>query len=239
MKEYKEDLTGKKFGRLTVVSFAGRKRNNHNNYTHPLWSCMCDCGTPIEVKESYLKCGDTKSCGCLSKDFAQTLNRTHSLSNTKQHRVWTNMKMRCLNSKNTDYEYYGGRGITLDENWKDFNNFWADMGGDYSDDLTLDRIDVNGNYCKDNCQWIPQPQQSRNQRKKKSNKSGVNGVNFRKDLNLYSATWSDITGKGCSKSFSVSLYGKELAFFMACEYREQMINLLNLQGVGYSENHGK
>lgn len=149
---------GQKYNRLTVTERAGNDRSNH-----ALWFCLCDCGKSIIVSSDKLKNGNTKSCGCLkSEKSAETINKyrsphkSHGLSRTRIHNIWKGMKNRCYNKSNHKYKYYGGRGITVCDEWK--NNFkafyeWA-MSHGYRDDLTIDRIKNDGNYEPSNCQWL-------------------------------------------------------------------------------------
>ena len=152
-KSFREDLTGKRFGRLVVLEFVP------NDKSGSFWKCMCDCGNIHTVYGSDLKNGHTKSCGCI--------NLKHGLTNTKLFSVWHGFKSRCYNKNTRSYKNYGGRGIKVCEEWRnDFMSFynWAINNG-YHDDLTLDRIDVDGNYCPDNCKWICSKEQHRNTRK--------------------------------------------------------------------------
>ena len=152
------DLTGQKFGRLTVIN-----REENDNRGRARWRCKCECGNIVVVASSSLRSGHTVSCGCYNRDKCIERHTTHGMSNTRLFRIWCGMKERCNNPNNTRYENYGGRGISVYEDWKDFLKFkeWAEKRG-YSDELSIDRIDVNGNYCPDNCRWIPMIEQSNN-----------------------------------------------------------------------------
>ena len=153
------DLTGMRFGRLLVLN------RGENIDGHPGWNCICDCGNTTHVLGKYLKNGKTQSCGCLHKEQLIQRSTTHGLYYTRQYGIWIEMKERCLNPSHPAYNLYGGRGISICSEWMNFQNFydWANNHG-YSNDLSIDRIDVNGNYCPDNCIWVDQRTQCNNKR---------------------------------------------------------------------------
>ncbi|MGF7185540.1 hypothetical protein GGQ84_001631 [Desulfitispora alkaliphila] len=155
-----EDLTGKKFNRLTVDSFAGYGKRGKE------WLCWCDCGDPCIIDGTSLKKGYTKSCGCLQRERTAAARLTHGDTSggvTKLYSVWAAMRQRCQNPNNSDYYLYGERGIEVCEEWTDYATFkeWAIENG-YQEGLMLDRIENEKGYQPDNCRWATQEEQSNN-----------------------------------------------------------------------------
>lgn len=160
-----EDLRGRRFGRLTVIDISPRK-DGHSSW----WVCQCDCGNVKEVRRSCLIRGFTKSCGCLNRELARKHGRQmmskHGWYGTRAYHIWRGTIDRCENPNCSQYHNYGGRGIKICAEWRDSPQAfceWA-MANGYSDKLTLDRIDTNGNYEPSNCRWITMDKQQTNKR---------------------------------------------------------------------------
>lgn len=154
-----KNLTGHRFERITVLSFC--EIRNHAVY----WNCICDCGAKTIVKGSNLLSGRTKSCGCYQKDAAKEFMTKHGQTDSRLHNIWIQMRSRCDKPFNQAYGAYGGRGISVCAEWQSFDNFfnWSIKNG-YAEDLSIDRVDVNGNYEPGNCRWATRKQQCRNTR---------------------------------------------------------------------------
>lgn len=168
-----EDMIGKRIGRLVIVAQCGARSGR--------FVCKCDCGNTREYYLSQLN--EARSCGCLSKELSNGKD-----GKTRLHKIWSNMKQRCSNPKVRAYKTYGGRGITVCDEWKDsFKNFkeWAYSNG-YNDTLTIERIDVNGNYEPSNCKWITLEEQVNN----KTNSVWIEVDGIKKTAKQ----WSRITG---------------------------------------------
>lgn len=157
-----KDLTGQRFGRLVV-----EKIDHKNHYGQIYWRCKCDCGNYASVTSSRLNGGQSKSCGCKGRERIIALSKaraTHGKSNTRIYHIWQLMKQRCYNEKKYGYERYGGRGIVVCEEWRNsFDDFYKwSMANGYTDEKSIDRINVNGNYEPSNCRWATPKEQGNN-----------------------------------------------------------------------------
>ena len=193
-----KNLSGLKFGKLTVMERAEDKRSQ-NGRNHIMYICKCDCGKQVVVKAENLRSGNTKSCGCLSSEKTKERLKKHGMHGTRIYVIWQGMKSRCNNPHSLSYANYGNRGIKVCNEWQnDFDAFkdWAYKNG-YKDNLTLDRIDNNKGYSPSNCRWATNSEQQLNKRNnhivyykgdyiplaKLSNITGINAGTLRSRLN--------------------------------------------------------
>lgn len=160
------DISGNKYGRLLVLSQDGNRKSESNGLTETMWKCQCDCGNILSVPKHLLTSGNTRSCGCLKRDHNKAVWTKHGKTNTRLYRIWQSMKYRCYSKSSGAYKYYGGKGVRVSDLWiveNGFQNFyeWA-MANGYNDNLTIERVDVNGDYTQSNCTWIPKESQTKN-----------------------------------------------------------------------------
>lgn len=152
-----KDITGLRFGRLLAINRSGTGPNGE-----VLWQCWCDCGkSPIYVSHK-LRRLQIVSCGCHKSELARRMKTTHGCTKSPIYRTWKGMMARCYKPTRRNYHSYGGRGIRVCERWRDVRNFITDMMPTYVDGLTIDRINVNGNYEPSNCRWATSDQQHNN-----------------------------------------------------------------------------
>ena len=174
------DITNQKFGRLTVIEPAARPDTAKTTH-HKHWLCRCTCGREKVVDGSSLRRGITKSCGCLVRERTIEVSTKHGMSKTRLYGILADMRQRCNNHNNKSYEYYGAKGIKVCDEWLDkksgFKNFynWS-MANGYADNLTIDRINPNGNYEPSNCRWATASEQNFNKRIRRDNSTGHTGV---------------------------------------------------------------
>lgn len=196
----KIDLTGQKFGKLTVIEENGRGKRGE-----VLWLCVCDCGNKRNKSASFLRKKSTFSCGCEKKEAAKKAFTSHGLSQTPTYNVWQSMKDRCLNPKNCVYHNYGARGIKVCDRWiNSFENFYSDMG-EKPKHLSIERIDNNGDYEPSNCRWATAREQCANRRR--SSHVTIDG----ETKNI--SEWSRVSGIGRStirRRFDAGITGRRL-----------------------------
>lgn len=177
------DLTGQRFERLVVLGYS-----HFSASMGRMWKCECNCGNVTVVSGRNLRSGTSKSCGCYRKEVASKKASIHNMKGTRIYSIWQCMKRRCYDKNGDHFLYYGGRGITVCDEWVDnFVSFyeWA-MSNGYNNLLTIDRKDVNGNYEPSNCRWVSQVVQQRNRTNNKM-------INYNGQT-MCLAEWSEKTG---------------------------------------------
>ena len=218
---------GMKFTKLTVVAPSGKSK----------WLCACDCGNEKVFCTSMLTSNHNKSCGC-------SVDR-HGMRYHRAYKSWLHMKQRCNNPENQDYPNYGGRGITVHEDFaKSFPVWLAAIGERPEGRYSIGRIDNNLGYTYGNIRWEDDAQQSRNHCKSVVNKTGIVGVVYREREKCggtyctWIAQWANECNKKKTKEFSCNKYGYDVAKQLATDYRNKMMVELNIRGFDYAESHG-
>lgn len=158
------DLHKRRFGRFVALDYVGKSR----------WACLCDCGGMVSVRGKDLLSGSSQSCGCLGRELASARLKTHGMTRTPEWIAWIAMHDRCTRKAHPAYHHYGGRGITVCERWKTFENFLEDMGLRPEGRYTLDRTDNDKGYDPDNCRWATYTEQENNRRGNRM--ATINGV---------------------------------------------------------------
>ena len=211
-------LVGNRYGRLVVTGVSHKV----NGIYH--WKCDCDCGKTHAVARNALQQGNTNSCGCFAIEQRKMANTTHGMSKTKTYAVWGTLLQRVDNPEHKNAKYYYDKGITVCDEWRTFENFYADMGKQPAG-LWIERVDNNGPYCKSNCKWETPSRQCSN-RGNSGNKSGRIGVYFERGVNKWRA---------CIKVNKVNVdCGRFADFSLACEAMEQA----EMKHLGYSRAEG-
>ena len=183
-------MIGNTYGRLYIESYAGYRKKGYGK-CHYVW-CKCECGNYILIDAKSIREGKSTSCGCFRSEYLKDSHTKHGdADNCRLYNIWKGMKGRCFTPSNNVYKHYGGRGITVCKEWRDpdtgYLNFkqWA-LNNGYTDKLSIDRIDSNGNYCPENCRWVGYKIQENNTSR---------NVYYQYDRYVFTvAIWSDITG---------------------------------------------
>lgn len=184
-----KNMIGKKFGRLTVV---GQFIKNQRTF----FSVVCDCGIKKDIVAFNIIMGKSMSCGCLKKELLSKSLTTHGMSKSQEFASWKGMLARCYNKNTDSYKYYGGRGIKVSDDWiNSFENFYKDMGKKPNKSFSIDRIDNNGNYCKENCRWASVSEQNRNTRANIKIMFNSESIILKDAAKLFDLPYSTMTGE--------------------------------------------
>lgn len=191
-------MKGERYGRITVIERADDRIQQSGKRVY-MWRCVCDCGKEKIIAGASLRHGNTKSCGCLQRDVVINMSTKHGFAHSGEierlYRIWLAMKERCYNENNKGYKNYGGRGISVCEEWRNsyasFKKWAIESGYDENakyGDCTIERIDVNGDYCPENCTWVSKKKQANNTRRN-------HFLTYNGETHTI-AEWAEITGIG-------------------------------------------
>lgn len=195
------DITGTRYGRLVAIKYAGQ-----NKYKQFLWKCVCDCGAEVIVSASHLNNCYVKSCGCLRRDESRQRKTIHGHRYERAYGIWKHMLKRCYNQEDGGYDYYGKRGIRVCDEWQNSYESFRDwsLANRYADDLSLDRIDNDGNYTPENCRWVDHYTQMNNTRRSRhiSYKNISHTISeWSRILGVHKATLRDRINRGDMSDF--------------------------------------
>lgn len=173
-----KDLTGESFGRLSVKSYSHADYDKKGRVSHRVWDCVCSCGNGLKVRANNLMTRNTESCGCWDLER----KTEHGMEGTTIYNTWLGLFQRCYNKNSSAYEYYGGSGVKVCDEWNptkggSFVNFYKDMG-DVPDNCSINRIGGAKLYSKDTCEWVGKSMQAYDQKIRINNRSGVTGVSW-------------------------------------------------------------
>lgn len=176
-----QDITGQKFGKLTAKEYMFTDKGKSST-----WLCECECGNTIPVVLVSLRNGNTQSCGCLRLENLRKKVSTHRKTHSSEYYAWSNMIQRCTNPKNPEYKNYGNRGIFVCDKWRNsFQSFLEDVGEKPKKSYSLDRINNQDGYYKENCRWTDSYTQANNQRDRKNETTGIKNISYSNRDDLY------------------------------------------------------
>lgn len=177
-----KDMKNKKYGKLLGLNYS------HTEKSGAYWLFKCDCGNEKVINASVVRQGKVVSCGCYAKEVQNKRITTHGMARTRTYDIWVGIKQRCLNPKSLSYEIYGGRGISLCEEWQTFEKFFEDMG-EAPEDYSIERIDNNRGYSKENCKWANRSMQNLNKRYQNKT-TGIRNISHNQRDNSFSVGFS-------------------------------------------------